>query len=129
MPVSPANFAKLTQRTAALIVLGLTMFTAAACSDDSKNQGGAPTAAAPTSAAASAGNSDEACDAFKALFEEERMTKVGVPIGELIAYRNAKQDTNAKKAEDKVRAEFDKLRDEVKQISTSAGDPELQAKF
>jgi hypothetical protein len=116
------------RRTVALVALGLTLLTAAACGDDTKDPTTAPTTAAPTSAAASA-NTDKACADFKALFATDRMTKVGVPIGELLAYRNAGDDARAKDAEEKVKAEFDKIRTEVTTIAAESGDADLKSRL
>jgi hypothetical protein len=115
------------RRTAALIALGLTLFTAAACGDDKPTT--TPTGAAPATSAASTGNNAEACAAFQALFAQDRMTKFGVPIGQLIAARNAKNDAAAKDAEAKVKAEIDGLQADVAKISATATDPAVKAQL
>src|SRR3954470_782943 len=102
------------RRTAALIALGLTLLTAAACGDNKTTT--TPTAAAPTTAAASPDN-EKACAAFQALFAQDRMVKFGTPVGQLIAARNAKNDSAAKAAEAKVKEEIDGLQADVAKIS------------
>jgi hypothetical protein len=116
------------RRTAALIALGLTLFTAAACGD-TKEPTTAPTAAAPTTAAASTGNNEAACAAFEALFAQDRMQKFGIPIGQLIAARNAKNDAAVKDAEAKIKAELDGLQTDVQKISTDTTDPALKGQL
>jgi hypothetical protein len=115
------------RRIAALAALGLTLLTAAACGGTKEPTTG-PTAAAPTTAAASADNT-AACSAFKALFSTDRMTKFGVPIGQLIAARNAKNDAAAKDAETKVKAEIDALKADVQKISADSTDPALKTQL
>jgi hypothetical protein len=120
------------RRIAALAALGLTMLAVTACGDTKEPTTTAPTTAATTAAATSAapsGNTDAACEQFKTVFAQDRMTQVGVPVGQLLAYRNAKDSANAKKAETKVKAEFDKLAADITKIGTDSGDPAFQAKM
>jgi hypothetical protein len=117
------------RRTAALAALGLTLLTAAACGD-TKEPTTAPTAAAPTTAAASSANNEAACAAFEALFAQDRMQKFGVPVGQLIAARNAKNDAAAKEAEAKIKTELDGLVTDVQKISADAStDPAVKAQL
>jgi hypothetical protein len=116
------------RRTAALIALGLTLVTAAACDDDATTTTGTPTAAAPTTTAPSPDNA-KACAAFNAVFSADRMTKLGTPIGRLINARNANNEAAAKDAKAKVKAQIEALRADVAKISADATDPALKVQL
>jgi hypothetical protein len=114
------------RRTIALIALGLTLLPAAACGTDKTTA--TPTTAAPATSAAAPDNT-QACTAFRALLAQDRMQKFGIPIGQLIAARNAKNDAAAKDAETKVKAELDGLQADVAKISATATDPVVKGQL
>jgi hypothetical protein len=113
------------RRTAALAALSLTLLAAAGCDGSREPTTSPTTAAAPTASA----DTTRACAQFQQVFAEERMTQLGVSVGQLLAVREAGDQTAVTAAEEKVQQQVDKLAADVTTVGVESGDAELKAKL
>jgi len=115
----------------AIIVLALgTALVSSACTNKPADTSGTPTtSAAATPSASAAANTDEVCASFEKLFGEDRMQTIGTRIGELIVYRQAGNTTQVTQTEERIRAELQKVSDEVAALATVATDSDAKERF
>ncbi|XVU25098.1 hypothetical protein ACQPZJ_49265 [Actinoplanes sp. CA-054009] len=114
----------------AVIAVG-TLLTGAACDSDAKSSGAAAAPAPSASPSASpepdySANTKLVCGNLQKLYAAE-LKDFGAAMGKMITYKEAKQATEAKKAEDAATAKLKAAAAKIRTDTTTAEDPEFMA--
>lgn len=113
----------------AAIAGGALLAGAYACdNNDPSAAAPAPAPAAPTTSPTPDYAADTAlvCGEFQSIYSDEVRT-LGASVGKMITYKEAKQTSDAKKAEDSAAAELKAIATKIRKATATAQNPELQA--
>lgn len=112
--------------------LGGVLLSGAACSggDNDATTASDTQAATPTTTTASpepdySADTKKVCESVQTVFDEE-LEDFGTQVGKMIAYKEAKQDDNAEKAEKAAAKELESIGDQVRDLTAEAQNPEIQ---
>ncbi|GAA0482406.1 hypothetical protein Ade02nite_66620 [Paractinoplanes deccanensis] len=119
------------RRALLAVIAAGALLTGAACDSDANDSSAAaaPTASASPSASPEPDYSADTtlvCANMQKLYSAE-MKEFGAAMGKLITYREAKQATEAKKAEDAAAAKLKAVAAKIRTVTAAAEDPEFQA--
>jgi hypothetical protein len=119
-------------RRAFLAVLaGGVLLTGAACDSDAKTGGtaaGEPTSASPSASPSPdyAADTKQVCDRLQTIYQGE-LRDLGTALGKMITYKEAKQNADAKKAENAAAAELKAVAEKIRKETDAAQNPEFSA--
>jgi hypothetical protein len=112
----------------AAIAGGALLAGAAACdNNDPSAAAPKPAAPAPTTSPTPDFAADTAlvCGEFQSIYSDE-VRNLGASVGKMITYKEAKQASDAKKAEDSAAAELKAIATKIRDATATAEDPELR---
>jgi hypothetical protein len=120
------------RRALLAVIAGGTLLAGTACDSDASSPEAAAPAPATTSAAPTASpapdysaDTKQVCDELKTVYQGE-LRDFGAAMGKMITYKEAKQTTEAQKAEDTAAAELKAVALKIRKETAVAQDPEIK---
>ena len=122
------------RRAILAVIAGGTLLTGAACDSDAnaKNEAADPTRTAATAAPSSepapdySANTKQVCDKLQSLYTTE-LRAFGTAMGRMVTYKEAKQTTDAEKAEATAAGQLKAAATKIRTETAAAEDPDFQA--
>jgi hypothetical protein len=118
------------RRALAAVAIGGVLLTGTACSRDDKPSAAAAPSPTPAASPTPTGpdytaNTKAVCDQLQTVFDDD-INAFGTQVGKMIAYKEAKQKTEAAAAQKAAQAQLKAVGEKVRADTAAALDPEFQ---